>query len=237
MHFVAAAKRWFNSVESQLQQCSWDRFAELVMSRFGQEHHELLLRQLFQIRHTRTVQEYIDQFSAIVDQLGAYHSTTDPLFFTMRFLDGLKDHIRIPVSMQRPQKWDTACVLALLQEDLTSSRKSEVRKWDVSSGARPFARSTLHPPPPRIDKPGALPETRVYTDPGRSLSADERWAALRSSRRAQGLCIRCGVKWSKDHRCAQAVQLNALEEVLALFSVDDSVDAMEVDQPPKHAEV
>jgi hypothetical protein len=33
------------------------------------------------------------------------------------------------------------------------------------------------------------------------------------------------------------VQLNALEEVLALFSVDDSVDAMEVDQPPKHAEV
>jgi hypothetical protein len=33
------------------------------------------------------------------------------------------------------------------------------------------------------------------------------------------------------------VQLNALEEVLALFSVDDSVDAMEVDQPPEHAEV
>jgi hypothetical protein len=155
----------------------------------------------------------------------------------MRFLDGLKDHIRIPVSMQRPQNWDTACVLALLQEDLTSSRKSEVRKWDVSSGARPFARSALHPLPPRIDKPGALPETRVYTDPGRSLSANERWAALRSSRRAQGLCIRCGVKWSKDHRCAQAVQLNALEEVLALFSVDDSVDAMEVDQPPEHAEV
>jgi len=36
--------------------------------------------------------EYIEQFSAIVDQLGAYHRTTDPLFYTMRFIDGFSLH-------------------------------------------------------------------------------------------------------------------------------------------------
>jgi hypothetical protein len=52
-----------------------------------------LLRQLFQIRQTGSVQEYTDQFTAIVDELSAYGGTTDPLYYTMRYVDGLKDYI------------------------------------------------------------------------------------------------------------------------------------------------
>lgn len=74
-----------------------------MLTRFGQDHHELLLRQLFQIRQTGSVSEYIDQFSVIVDQLSAYGGTGDPLYFTTRFVDGLKDYIRAPVSLHRPQ--------------------------------------------------------------------------------------------------------------------------------------
>lgn len=173
-----------------------------------------------------------------MDQLGAYQSTTDPLLFTMHFLDGLKDHILLPVSLQRPPNWDTVCVLALLQEELLASRKSDVRKWDTSSGVRPFQRPTLPTThrPPRYDKPGAAVEPRA-PDPGRSLSADERWAALRSSRRAQGLCIKCGAKWSHDHRCSREVQLHALEEVLAIFSPDEVIDEMDIDSTPEPAEI
>ena len=47
LHFVAAAKRLYNVVESQIQGCSWETFYSLVMARFGKDHHELLLRQLF----------------------------------------------------------------------------------------------------------------------------------------------------------------------------------------------
>lgn len=65
---------------------------------------------------------------------------------------------------------------------------------------------------------------------GRALSADERWAALRSSRRAQGLCIHCGAKWSRDHRCAQVL---AIDELLALFAPDDSVDEPAIDAHPE----
>ena len=197
-------------------------FAALVLNRFAQEHHELLLRQLFQIHQTATVAEYIDQFLAIVDQLGAYNRTTDPMFYTMRFIDGLQEHICAVVALHRPQTWDTACVLSQLQEDLTSSSKSTVRKWDVTVGAKPFTRAAypIPPPPPRVDKLPAPPELKP--PPGRVLTANDHWAALRATRKAQGLCYKCGAKWSRDHKCPAAVQLHVLEEMLELFSVEDS---------------
>jgi len=236
MHFVGAARRWYNSVESQLHGCNWDTLSNLIMDRFGKDHHELLLRHLFQIRQTGTVAEYIDQFSTIVDQLGAYHRTTDPLFYTMRFIDGLKDHIRAAVALHRPQTWDTACVLAQLQEDLSAPRKLEVRKWDVSSGTKPFARSPLPPPPlpAHHDKAGAPLNLKSGPEVGRSLSADERWAALRSSRRAQGLCIKCGERWSRDHRCAK---IAAVDELLALFGPEEDTDDQVTELLPEPAEV
>ena len=94
----------------------------------------------------------------------------------MRFIDGLKDHIRAPVSLHHPPNWDTACVLAQLQEDLSAPRKLEVRKWDVSTGTKPFAGAALplHSPPPRSDKLVVNGEFKNGTEAGRSLTVDER---------------------------------------------------------------
>jgi hypothetical protein len=114
MNFLGDAARWSPSVEHQLQTCSWPTFSSLILERFGQEHHELLLRQLFQIRQIGPVQEYITQFTALVDQLNAYGGTNEPLYYTLHFVDGLKDHIRAVVSMHRPKDLDTACLLAKL---------------------------------------------------------------------------------------------------------------------------
>jgi hypothetical protein len=38
-------------------------------------------------------------------------------------------------------------------------------------------------------------------------------AALVEYRMAQGLCQKCGKKWHKTHKCADSVQLNALQEI------------------------
>ena len=80
MHFTHAAKRWYPYVEPQLQTANWPTFTRLILDRFGQDEHELLLRQLFQIRKTGTVQEYITQFTIIIDQLNAYGGVSDPLY-------------------------------------------------------------------------------------------------------------------------------------------------------------
>jgi hypothetical protein len=87
-------------------------------------------------------------------------------------------------------------VFAQLQEDLSAPCKPEVRKWDVSTGAKPFACTAmpLPPPPLRIDKPAAPGAPKLVPEAGRSLTADERWVALGSLRQAQGLCICCGAK-------------------------------------------
>lgn len=41
----------------------------------------------------------------------------DPLYYTLKFVDGLKDDIKAVVMLQRSSDFDTAVVLAQLQEE------------------------------------------------------------------------------------------------------------------------
>lgn len=61
----------------------------------------------------------------------AYGRGTDPIFYVMCFVDGLRDDIWSAVHMQYPSTLDTACVLALFQEELPDlARRKEVKKLD-----------------------------------------------------------------------------------------------------------
>jgi hypothetical protein len=79
-----------------------------------------LLRQLFNIYQTTIVSAYVTDFSELVDQLKSYSQTQDHMYFTMRFIDGLKPEIKTVVLVQCPQNFDTACSLALLQEEVAA---------------------------------------------------------------------------------------------------------------------
>jgi len=89
----------------------------MVRERFCHDQHELLIRQLFHIKQTTSVQEYVDQFVDLIEQLSAYTPNPDTLSYTTRFIDGLCDDIRSVVLVQRPTDLDAACSLALLQEE------------------------------------------------------------------------------------------------------------------------
>jgi len=43
-------------------------------------------------------------------------------------------------------------------------------------------------------------------------SVEDKLNTLRSYRCVRGLCICCGEKWSRDHKCPEALQLHALQE-------------------------
>lgn len=77
MHFSAAAGRWLQSVEKRARSASWSEFCKMMLDRFGKEHHELLIRQLFHIKRLNGVAEYIEKFSELVDQLTASETTTE----------------------------------------------------------------------------------------------------------------------------------------------------------------
>jgi hypothetical protein len=93
----------------------------MIHVRFGRDQHEALIRQLFHINQAGSVSEYVQQFSTLVDQLASYESDYSPLYYVMRFVDGLCDDIRSMVMIQCPSTLDSACVLALVQEEAGDS--------------------------------------------------------------------------------------------------------------------
>ncbi|CAN6166061.1 unnamed protein product [Urochloa humidicola] len=227
MHFKDAAARWLQSVEKRLKFISWKEFCSMVLDRFGRDQHEILIRQLFHIKQVDSVKEYIDQFTELVDQLAAYESKTDPLYFTLRFIDGLRDEIKSTILVQRPQDLDSACVLAQIQEEVGDPyKKKEVRRQDYYS--KPAYKSPLPlPPPPKLDKPiTSAAQDRRGLEAARNKSAEDKWASIRSFRRAKGLCQYCAEKWSRDHKCADTVQLQALQEVLQVFEIEEDVKSV-----------
>ncbi|CAD6211893.1 unnamed protein product [Miscanthus lutarioriparius] len=227
MHFHSAAKRRLSSVEDQLESTTWPDFCAQLLTRFARDEHELLIRRLFQIRQSGPVSEYIDDFVALVDQLKAYAKHPDPLYYTQRFVDGLRDEIKAVILVQRPTTLDTACVLAQLQEEAMGLSKRPYRRYDskpVWTGALP-----LPPPPPKL----ADGEVKRLTDTPHS-TVEEKFQSLRASRRARGLCIRCGAKWSRDHKCSEVVQLHLVQELLDMFPDDeDEAEASSPASPTK----
>ncbi|WVZ82556.1 hypothetical protein U9M48_029810 [Paspalum notatum var. saurae] len=223
MHFSGAAARWSMSVESRLRSASWSQFGQLLLERFGRNQQEQLIRQLYRFSQTGSVQDYIDSFVSLVDQLVAYGPNTDPLYYTTRFIDGLRPDIRAAVLIQRPKDLDSACTLALLQEEVSAqASRREFRKTDPGGGWKPAVRGPSPLPlPPGVDK--QVPTAADKTSPEQVRSNADKFSALRAYRRAKGLCDRCAEKWHPGHRCAASIQLHVVEELFELFQQDEAV--------------
>jgi hypothetical protein len=59
-------------------------------------------------------------------------------------------------------------------------------------------------------KPSADKKT---IDGVKSKHGDDNLSALKSYRRAKGLCFKCGEKWGPQHTCPPQVSINAIEEI------------------------
>ena len=177
------------------------------------------------MRQLSSVADYVEKFSELVDQLTAYGHVAEPIYYTMRFVEGLKDDVRAAVSLHRPVDFDTAASFALLQEDI-GGRAREFRRQDSLPVARSSAKGPHPmPAPPTAEKQAVpvLPEEKKICE---GKTPEERWAALRAFRRAKGLCMRCAEKWGRDHKCAASVQLHVVQELMELFHLEDVSDDM-----------
>jgi hypothetical protein len=76
-------------------------------------------------------------------------------YFTTRFVDGLKNEIKSVVLVQRPADLDTACALALLQEEAESAQRKDFKRTEFAFNPKPALASTPLPLPlplPRSNK-------------------------------------------------------------------------------------
>ena len=93
---------------------SWTEFAVAVVHRFGRNQHQSLVRKLYRLKQIGTVENYIMQFSELMDQLVAYEPNPD----MFRFVDGLKASVHMVFAVQRPMDLDTAYSIAAVQEEV-----------------------------------------------------------------------------------------------------------------------
>jgi hypothetical protein len=149
--FIGAAATWLEAYLQQSPDSLWVDFPAAVVVRFSMNQHQILVRRLFHIYQTTTIEDYVARFSALMDQISAYESRPDPVHYTTRFLDGLKQGMRILVAIQQTKDLDTTYSLALLYEELGdgcsphmvhSPPASPLRCHQLSPSVAPL------PPPP-----------------------------------------------------------------------------------------
>jgi hypothetical protein len=234
MQFKGAAGRWLQSIEHLLKDLNWSSFCALIHERFSRDQHELILRQLCNIRQSSSVADYVDRFTELVDQLKAYNPNPDKLYLVTRFVDGLRDDIRSVILVQRPDTLDAACTLALLQEEAgDQGRRRDARKPEGAATSK-FVRSTPGAPWQRQSVAPAAGDDKKPIE-GRPShqrpTLDDKLQSMRNCRKARGLCMRCGEKWQPGHKCSPALQLHVLQEVWDLCHEDLSESGDEVETP------
>jgi hypothetical protein len=219
LHFSGSAGIWLQSVRRKITVLDWISFTSLLSTRFGRDRHQLLIRQFYTIKQTSSVAEYIERFDVLMNHLVSYSDTTHPFYFLTRFIEGLRADIRAVVMVQRPTDLDTACSLALLQEEVAEGELPFPSKQEQRYIA--FPRKSI-----ASTSASASPAVAGRAVDSRGIEAartnnPDKYNALRAYRKAKGLCFKCGERWGHDHTCPQTVQLHVVEELLSLLSQEE----------------
>lgn len=189
LNFTGSAALWLQSIERRGRVLEWQRLWELVFAKFDKDQYQLQLRQLDSLKQTGTVADYQKKFEELAHGVLLYNPAFDDTYFVTRFLGGLKEQIRSAIAIHRPPDVDTASALALLQEEELSLLPS------LSSKAAYSARSFSYQ-----DKSKGI-ESDSSTSKSSKESSDDRLSSLKSHRRKNGLCFKCGEKWGPTHKC------------------------------------
>jgi hypothetical protein len=217
--FVGAAATWLEAFLTKCPQATWAEFVQAVQAHFMRNQYQVLLRRMYRISQTSTVEEYVQQFSDLVDQISAYEAHPNQLNNLTRFLDGLRLGVRVLVAIQQPEDLDTAYTMALLYEELGdgctpwNSQFSPVMTARRSYSASNTALPALPPPPPPATWVSKTVEEKKESDPGR-YSVNDKCNSLRAYRKPKGLCFICDERWGRDHQCKQNIQLHIVQEML-----------------------
>ncbi|WVZ79457.1 hypothetical protein U9M48_027033 [Paspalum notatum var. saurae] len=225
LNFIGAAATWLQTFERRGRVLDWTQFCSAVFEKFDKDQYQNQLRQLENLSQQGSVSEYQEQFERLAHGILLYNSSYDDTYFVTRFLGGLKEEIRVPISLHRPKEVQSALALALLQEEaLESVRRSS--KLPIRSMA----------PVDRLKSSGPDQNVVVKTKSDRPESEDK-LQALKTYRRKNGLCFKCGEKWGQNHKCPNQVPIHVVEELLDAVDLDEMNGADELEEETEVAAV
>uniref|UniRef100_A0ACD5Y7Q3 Uncharacterized protein n=1 Tax=Avena sativa TaxID=4498 RepID=A0ACD5Y7Q3_AVESA len=211
LHLDGHAALWFQAFKRTHRLITWDALTQALVQEFGQDEYDGQMTKLLQLKQTGTVAEYKLAFEECMYHLISLDETLGNRWFVTQFVFGLREDIRLPVRLQGPASIARAASLARIQEEETEHHHPR---------SRPHA-PTKHPTVPQLP---ATTTTRPDWPRKQGNYDFNRERQFRDFRRANGLCFKCGDKYSKDHQCKRSGQLPMIEvgdfgEVLSDYAV------------------
>lgn len=126
IHFVGSAAFWLQSMYQTIRRTPWPDFCSAVCARFERDHHNHLIRQFLHIKQATNFTKYVDQFDTLMHQILANDPPFSMSAIVNRFVDELRHDIKAVLFIHRPLDLDTIVSLALLQEELLSSKSQQL---------------------------------------------------------------------------------------------------------------
>ncbi|GAU24592.1 hypothetical protein TSUD_289530 [Trifolium subterraneum] len=168
----------------------WQQYVSDVTARFG-DAYEDALSSLLLIKHTGTIQDYIDQFELALTQV-----TLLPEHSLSIFLAGLEKHTQMHVRMFNPTSIAHAANLAKLHE------ASLPPKQHTSSRFSPFSKTQGLITKPTISSPSTTTNSSISptTKPLTNRTTRIYSAIEMAERRAKGLCMFCDEQFTPGHQ-------------------------------------
>ena len=190
LNFQGAAATWLQTIERHVRITDWDHLCDLVFAKYDKDHYQKQLTQLETLTQSGSVVDYQAQFEKLAHGILLYNLAYDHVYFVTRFLAGLKEEIRAPIALHKVRDVETASALALLQEEELSAAKHKPFGRGFTKG---FDRATN-------EKVGAGAGDKLAAKSQKS-DAYDKLTSLKQYRRKNGLCFKCGGKWSTNHNC------------------------------------
>lgn len=224
LNFDGNAALWLQAHEAQYVIENWHELCVAVEQKFGRDLYQNYMKDLLSIRQTSDVLEYSSRFDQAKHRVLVHNQHLDEVFLVQKFLDGLKYNISSAIALHKPRTVDAALSLALMQEQLLEASAKRYHQRTAREVMKPNSRSYA---PVEASAPGILGATPASAKPpGSTTEPKSKWEqkvdALRALRRSQGLCMKCGEKWGRHHKCPPQVPLHVLEEVLDVMNLESS---------------
>jgi len=179
----------------------WDDFLSALKTRFAPSVFDNPVGTFTKLKQTATIEDFHNQFEILSNRLQGLSED----FKVSTFLNGLKEEIRITVTMLKPKDLTTAFGLARLQEEEVKirSRGHTYQAWVTDSQGYTKLPTALDPPDaPLITAPILVPETQNNNPPyptnfnkKPSIPIKRLTSAQMQEMREKGLCYYCDEKF------------------------------------------
>lgn len=146
---------------------------------FGADDLGAAVNELLELKQTGIVEEYTTKFQALQFNIIMHNANYDDLFFTPKYIMGLKEEIRSTVEPQLQQTVSKAAIIAKIQQGLLERAKSKYNR--TTTQARTYAA-------PRVENKPPQQSSTLWKD-----------RQLRDYRKANGLYFNCGEKFVPGH--------------------------------------